>query len=95
MANGDVPAADRTYLAQLIAARAGIPQAEAEKRVDEIIAREKAAEVKVRQAADTARKATSAASIFFALSLIIGAFVASVAAAIGGSRRDEARPTTI
>ena len=46
MTDGDVPAADRTYLAQLVAARTGISQADAEKRVDEVIAREKAAEVK-------------------------------------------------
>ena len=48
-------AADRTYVAQLVAARTGISQADAEKRVDEVIAREKAAEVKVKQAADAAR----------------------------------------
>lgn len=87
--SGDVSAGDRTYLAQLVAARTGISQAEAQNRVDTVIAQEKAAESKVRQAADTARKAASAFSIFTALSMLIGAFIAAVAAALGGRLRDE------
>ena len=91
VANGDVPAADRTYLAQLVAARTGISQAEAQKRVDEVIAREKAAVEKAKQAADAARKAAAQFAIFTALSMMIGigAFIASAAAAYGGSMRDE------
>jgi len=87
--NGEVSAADRTYLAQLVAARTGLPQADAQTRVDSVIAQEKAAETKARQAADTARKAASAFSIFTALSMLIGAFIASVAASLGGRLRDE------
>jgi hypothetical protein len=87
--NGDVPPADRTYLAQLVAAKTGISQADAQKRVDETIASAKDAEVKARQAADAARKATAIFAIFTALSLLIGAFVAMAAAAYGGSLRDE------
>jgi hypothetical protein len=41
------------------------------------------------QAADAARKAASAFSIFTALSMLVGAFVASVAAALGGQQRHE------
>ena len=41
MRNGDVPAADKTYLAQLVSARTGINQADAEKRVNEVIAKAK------------------------------------------------------
>jgi hypothetical protein len=88
--NGDVPAADQSYLAQLIASRTGISQDDAQKRVNDVVAREKAAEVKAQQAADTARKSASAVSIFTALSMVIGAFIASAAAALGGSLRDEA-----
>ena len=84
-----MPAADRTYVAQLVTARTGLSQADAEKRVDEMIAREKAAEVKAKQAADTARKATAEFAIFTALSMLIGAFIASAAAAYGGRVRDE------
>jgi hypothetical protein len=87
--NGDVPPADRTYLAQLVAAKAGIPQADAQKRVDDTIASAKDAEMKARQAADAARKATAIFAIFTALALLIGAFVAMAAAAFGGNLRDE------
>jgi hypothetical protein len=86
---GDVPPADRTYLAQLVAAKTGIPQADAQKRVDDTIASVKEAEAKARQAAETARKATATFAIFTALSLLIGAFVAMAAAAFGGNVRDE------
>ena len=85
---GEVPAADRQYLAELVAARAGISPAEAEQRVNSAIEQLKAAEVKARELADAARKATSAAAICTALSMLIGAFVASVAAALGGRERD-------
>jgi hypothetical protein len=87
--NGDVPPADRTYLAQLVAAKTGISQADAQKRVDDTIASVKAAEVKARQTADAARKATATFAIFTALSLLIGAFVAMAAAAYGGNLRDD------
>lgn len=87
--NGDVPAADKTYLAQVVAARTGLSQADAAKRVDGVIAQEKAAELKLRQAADAARKAGSYLSIFTGLSMLIGAFIACVAAALGGQQRDE------
>jgi hypothetical protein len=88
--NGDVPAADKTYLAQLVAARTGISQADAEKRVNDVIAKAKDAELKVRQAADTARKTGAALAFFIAFSMLIGAFIAAVAATIAGHRRDEA-----
>jgi hypothetical protein len=90
IASGDVPAADRTYLAQMIAARTGVSQDDAQKRVDDVVTQEKAAEAKARQAADTARKSASAVSIFTALSMVIGAFIASAASALGGSLRDAA-----
>jgi hypothetical protein len=86
--SGDVPSADRTYLAELVAARTGISLEDAQKRVDNAIAQAKAAEAKARQAADTARKAASEASIYTALSMLVGAFIACIAAALGGQRRD-------
>jgi hypothetical protein len=87
--NGEVPPSDRSYLAQLVAAKTGLPQADAQKRVDDAIASTKEAETKARQAADAARKATATFAIFTALSLMIGAFVACAAAAFGGNIRDE------
>jgi hypothetical protein len=87
--NGDVTAPDKTYLVLLVADRTGLSQADAAKRVDEVIAQAKAVEVKARQAADTARKAGAYLSIFTALSMLVGAFIACVAAALGGQQRDE------
>jgi len=89
MTNGDVPTTDKAYLAQLVSARTGLSQADADKRVDEVIAQEKAAELKARQIADAARKAASYLSIFTGLSMLIGAFIACTAAALGGQQRDE------
>jgi hypothetical protein len=88
--NGDVPPADKTYLAQLVAARTGISQADAQKRVDDVIAKAKDAELKAREAADTARKVAATAAFFTAFSMLVGVFIAAVAATIGGHRRDEA-----
>jgi hypothetical protein len=87
-ATGDVPTADRAYLAQLVAARTGISQDEAQRRVDTAIAQAKAAADKARQAADAARKAAAETSIYIALSMLVGAFIACIAAALGGQRRD-------
>jgi hypothetical protein len=86
---GGIPAPDKTYLAQLVSARTGLSQADAEKRVDAVITEENAAEVKAAQAADAARKAASYLSIFMALAMLVGAFIACVAAAVGGQQRDE------
>jgi hypothetical protein len=87
--SGEMSAADRSYLAGVISARTGISQQEAEQRVDQSVAQLKAAAAKAREAADAARKAASLASFYTALSMLIGAFIASVAAAIGGRQRDE------
>ena len=86
---GEVPAADRTYLSQIVAVRAGIPAEDAQRRVDQAIERGKQAATRVREAAETARKTAARTSLFGALALLIGAFVASAAAAHGGRLRDE------
>jgi hypothetical protein len=87
---GDIPQADHDYLVQLVAARTGLSQADAQKRVDDVIAQAKAAADKVKQAADAARKAAATFAIFLFFSFLIGAFIASVAAAIGGRAREAA-----
>lgn len=86
---GEVPSEDRTYLTQLVASRTGVSQEEAQKRVDAAISAAKAADTKARQAADAARKAAAEAATLTALAMLVGAFIASVAAALGGRRRDE------
>lgn len=89
LVNGSVPDADRAYLADQIAARTGISQAEAQARVDAFIASVTQAQQKLKAEADAARKAAAKTSIFLALSMLLGAFIASVAAALGGRLRDE------
>jgi hypothetical protein len=86
---GDIPAADKAYLTQLVAARTGLSQADAAKRVDDVSAQVQADNLKARQAADKARKAASYLSFFTAFSMIVGAFIAAVAATIAGHRRDQ------
>jgi len=89
LAVGKLEPDDRTYLAQLVARQAGIPQADAEKRVDDVVTQAQAAEAQVKDAADAARRAAAKFSLYFCLSLLVGAFIASVAAAHGGKERDE------
>ena len=87
-AAGEVSAEDKTYLAQLVAARTGLSEADARTRVDTVLAKAEDAKVKAKQAADTARKASATFALLGALSLVIGAFIASAAAALGGRQRD-------
>ena len=87
--NEGVSADDRAYLAQLVQAQTGVTPAEAQKRVDDFVTATTNAENKARAAVDAARKAAAEASIFTALALLVGAFIASVSAALGGRLRDE------
>ena len=95
LANGlrqkDMPPADKTYLAKLVAAKTGLSQADAEKRVDDVIAQARRAAEDVKQAADAARKAAAHLSLWTFIALLIGAFCASYAATIGGRQRDQVR----
>ena len=78
---GNMPSADRAYLAQIVAARTGVSQSDAEKRVDDAFAQ-------AQQRADSARKAVAHSMYWTFLALLSGAFCASVAATIGGRERD-------
>ncbi len=89
MTTGGVPDADRVYLADLVADQTGIAGAAAQRRVDDFIAALKEAQTKARAAADAARKAAAEASIYTALAMLVGAFIACVSAALGGRLRDE------
>lgn len=86
--NGDVPDNDRAYLVQLVSARTGLSQGDAETRVNDVINKAKAAAATARQEAEAARKATAYASFFTAFALLIGAFVAAAGGALGGQQRD-------
>jgi hypothetical protein len=78
---GDLPAADRTYIARLVSQQTGMPQAAAEQRVNEVVTQAKAA-------ADAARKGAAKMALWLTAYLIFGAFAASLAAVEGGQARD-------
>jgi hypothetical protein len=88
-AKGEVPEADRAYVATIVASRAGIPQEEARTRVDQVLQQIEDAKNTALQAADDARKSAATVALLGALSLLVGAFVASAAAALGGRQRDD------
>jgi hypothetical protein len=88
-ANGTVSDEDRAYLASLVASKTGVSAEDAQKRVDAYIQSVNDAAAKAKAAADKARKAAAQAALYTALALLIGAFIASVSAAIGGRLRDE------
>ncbi len=85
---GGVTPGDRDYLAQLVSTDTGLALADAKARVADVVGQENAAIVKAKQVADAARKASAALAIYTFVSLLIGAFIASVAGAIGGRLRD-------
>jgi len=82
------PEDDRAYLGALIAAQTGLAPADAQARVNAVIADAQAAEVEIREAAEEAADAAAALAFYLFLSMLIGAFIAAVAAAIGGRQRD-------
>ncbi|TGQ51575.1 hypothetical protein EN836_23700 [Mesorhizobium sp. M1C.F.Ca.ET.193.01.1.1] len=88
-AKGEVSAEDKAYLVKLVASRTGLSEADAAKRVDTVLAAVDDAKNKAKAAADTARKASATFALVGALSMMVGAFIASVAAALGGKQRDE------
>lgn len=92
LAATDFPANDRAYLTDLVASRTGLGQDAARMRVDSVIMALQDAKAKAKDAADKARKAAATAALGLVLALLVGAFVASVAAAYGGHLRDEPSP---
>jgi hypothetical protein len=85
---GTVSAADNAYLTQLVSGRTGLAPSDAQNRVNQVLAQQQADLTKARQVADAARKTSAKGAIFTFVSLLIGAFIASVSGAIGGRLRD-------
>lgn len=89
---GNLPPDDARYVAQLVAQRTSLSQAEAEKRVNDayttVQTKAREAETAAREATDTARKTSAYGSLWLFVSLLVGAFVASLAATWGGRQRD-------
>jgi hypothetical protein len=73
--------ADRDYVSKVVAARTGLSQADADKRVNEVV-------TQVKSDIDAVRKATAQLAFWLTASLLIGAFCASLAATEGGGLRD-------
>jgi len=87
-----LPTDDLRYVSQLVAQRTDLSPQEAEQRVSEtymrITTRLNEMKADAQEMADKARKASAYTSLWFFISLLIGAFVASVAAIFGGRQRD-------
>ena len=77
----DLKPADRQYVSKVVAARTGLSQADADKRVTEVVTQAKSD-------IDAARKAAAQLAFWLTASLLIGAFCASLAATEGGGLRD-------
>ena len=89
---GSLPPEEKEYLATQVAQQTGLAQADAEKRVTDIYMRLQTrlseAESMARSAAEKARKASSIAALWTSMSLLFGAFIASLMATFGGRQRD-------
>lgn len=92
VADGELNANDKTYLAELVASRTALTQEEAETRVDEVYAE---AQAVAQQAADAAEKATDAAQtatlvvgFLTATGFLIALVAAWFGAVAGGAHRD-------
>lgn len=83
---------DRQYLAGIVAKRSGLSQADAERRVDDVYARLSKvtadAKAAAKDYADKARKAAAMSALWMFVALMVGAFIASLCATLGGRRRD-------
>ncbi len=79
---GQLPAGDRSYLIRLVAQRTGLPPAEAERRMTEVLG-------EARHKADQARQAGVIGGFLAAATLFVAAAAAWWAASNGGRHRDE------
>jgi hypothetical protein len=84
--DGKLADADRAYLTKLVAARTGLSEPEAEKRVTETEAR---ARDTITKAAETARKATAYMSFWTFMALLFGAVAGTLGGMVGGALRDD------
>jgi hypothetical protein len=87
--SGQLDQRDRATLVAIVQQQTGLPQAEAEKRVDEAYTELKAAEQKVRDAAEAARKAALITAFGIAATLLLGCAAACAGATAGAHHRHE------
>ena len=76
---------DRAYLAQVVAARTGLPQDEAQRRVADVDTKAREA---IKEAADKIAKAGAYFSFWTFMSLLFGGAAATLGAMLGGQLRD-------
>jgi hypothetical protein len=92
ISTGALPDDDVRYAGQLIAQHTDVDQSTAEKRVTETFAKLQTtlneAEKTAKEAAEKAREVTAYTSLWLFISLLIGAFIASLMAVYGGRQRD-------
>jgi hypothetical protein len=87
--SGQLDQRDRATLVAIVQQQTGLPQAEAEKRVDEAYTEFKTAEQKVRDTAEAARKAALITAFGVAATLLLGCAAACVGASAGAKHRHE------
>lgn len=88
VANKELSASDRDYLAQIVAVRTGLSPPDAQKRVDEAIGEFTRLEIEARKQLDAARKAAIVAGFLAAASLLAACAAACAGATLGGRHRD-------
>lgn len=85
---GSLPEQDISYMSSVIAEETGITQEEAEARVNTAYANLREMEAAAKETADKVRRASAKTALWLFLSLLIGAFLASLSATYGGRQRD-------
>jgi hypothetical protein len=92
ISRGALPDEDARYLGRLVSERTGLAPPDAEARVADVFTRLQGAthdaENTAKAAAEAARQASAYTALWLFVSLLIGAFVASLAATYGGRQRD-------
>jgi hypothetical protein len=87
LAEGSLSSGDRNYLAQVVSRQTGLSEADAQRRVDETYGRAQgmkdAAERRVREAADKARRQAVVAAFLAAAASLMGLVAAAWAAGLG------------
>lgn len=99
LAEGSLNASDSGYLAQLVARQTGLPEADAQRRVEQTYARaqgmKEAAERNVREAADKVRKQGVVAGFLAAAASLIGLVAAVWAAGMGHEHQNARQYPTV
>lgn len=92
LSTGTLPEEDKRYIGQLISQHTDLSEANAEQRVSEGFEKVQTTldevETMARETADKAREASAYAALWMFISLLVGAFTASLMAVFGGRQRD-------